>query len=227
MSTTTTRPPVPTPLEVHRAIHLDFEGTQTDAPSLLGMACEGEWRGVVLEPALHPLAGLGPWAADLCVGDLPTVLAALRQRAETENRRLFAWSTRELDAITEALTDPAEITWWHDHLENAIPVARRWARRHDVALPRVRLPKGHRQTRNHLGRYLAAIGYDVPGGAGPGYTAARIRSLRDQLTRRRPDELTTTAKGKWTKLCNHNRHDCLGMAAVLNRVASDTATNGR
>ena len=103
MSTTTTRHPVPTPLEVHRAMHLDFEGTQTDAPSLLGVACEGEWRGVVLEPALHPLAGLGPWAADLGVGDLPTVLAALRQRAETENRRLFAWSTRELDAITVAL----------------------------------------------------------------------------------------------------------------------------
>ncbi|MCD9625300.1 hypothetical protein [Rhabdothermincola salaria] len=220
--------PEPTPVEVFRAIHLDFEGTATEEPSLLGIACEGEWHAVVLEPALRTLAGCGVLGQHVSAADLPKVLAAVRRRAETEDRRLFAWSTRELDAITAALEDPDEIAWWTEHLENAIPFARRWARRHGVELPRVRLPRGHRHTRNHLGRYLAAVGYDVPGGAGPGHTAARIRTLRDQLARRGDwSGLTATAKGKWTKLCAHNRSDCLGMAAVLGQVATDLEGEGR
>ncbi|WP_373071061.1 hypothetical protein [Gemmatimonas sp.] len=223
-TTDTTRQTIPTPREARRAIYLDFEGTEVDPPSLLGAACDSDWHAVVIERALHPLAGHGADRLAVSTGGLSVSLRELRHRAERENRRLFAWSSHELDVISSVVTTDADRQWWAEHLENALPPARRWAHSHQVVLPRVQLPKGHRRTRNHLGRYLAAIGYAVPSGAGPGYTASRIRTLRGQLARRKSYKaLTPVAKAKWTKLCAHNRHDCLGLASLVQRLADDAA----
>lgn len=67
-----------------------------------------------------------------------------------------------------------------------------------------------------LGIYLSLVGYQVPGHIGMQQTAQRVRHVRGQLLRRGSyTSLSAVAKAKWTKVLQHNRHDCEGMARVV------------
>lgn len=211
--------------DARRAIYLDFEGTVVDPASFLGVAIEGEWHVYVLEEMLWETCGDGNRQEVCEPATLHDALWLIRSIAETESRLVIAYSSRELDEIRNHLTEGSEeMAWWESNLINAAPIARRWARRHAVTLPRPRRRKGLRTTRWPLAGFMAAVGHEVPLHLGPGNSASRIREVRRQIAVRGSfDALTPVAKAKWTKALDHNRHDCLGLAAVMQTVAADVA----
>lgn len=206
-----------------RAICIDFEGRRHDPPSLLGVACEGEWSATIIEPALWPMAARGSRHGVVTTGDTLSVVRAVQQRAIDEDRLVMAWSIREIEAITAVVTDD-EMAWWWRNLVNALQLARRWKVRNELHVTIESITVGKRVNRNPLASYMKAIGYEVPPMHGVGNTARRILFVREALERRGDAEsLTPTAKAKWTNLLEHNRHDCLGLAAVMEQVARDRA----
>lgn len=206
-----------------RAICIDFEGTAVDPPAVLGVACEGTWSASVVEPQLWPMAARGNRHGRVTADQAVDVLRSLRQRAIDEDRRILAWTMREIAAIRRLLPDD-EILWWEQNLVNAMHIARRWKNRNRLRVTVEPVMDGRRVNRNALSSYMAAIGYEVPPMHGAGNTARRIRSVQRPLeSHGSVDRLTSTQKAKWTNLLEHNRHDCLGMAAVVETATRDGA----
>jgi hypothetical protein len=211
--------------QVERAVYIDFEGTAVEAPSLMGVLIDDEFVQYVFDPSLEQAAiAKAVERGGTCrFMAAPAVLCDLRRLVEKEDRLVFAWSTHERDAIVELVNDPAEQAFWAGTLQNAIPLAKAWKKRHH---PDVEFPAGPRgrSGRNALSRYLDLIGYQVPRIHGPGNSASRIRYVRAALARRgRFEALTTVQKNKWANLLKHNRHDCVGLRALLDHVARDAA----
>lgn len=213
-----------TATEATRALCIDFEGTATDPASFLGVFCEGDWEVSVLEEVMHlaivehPLGRLTP--------SRPVdTFRSLRARAREENRRIVAWSSRELDEIA-ACTDltAAEVEWWRLNLVNALPPAKAWAKRSGVAIPVIPGTRGGSENKWSLSGFRRATGYqEISALFEPGKTASRIRTVRDQLVKHGCHAaMTPVAKAKWTKVLTHNFHDCAGLAHVVRIVFANS-----
>lgn len=213
-----------TPDRAKRALYIDFEGTMTEPASFLGIACEGFWEAVIVEEALWPAAAHGVRSGSVRNAHLHDVLTELRERSEHEDRCVVAWSTRELDEISSALPEAsAEADWWRANLINALPIAKKWAKSRSIQIREIPSTHGERPNRHSLTGYMEAVGFDIPHNLGPGNSAQRIRHVRTQLaTRGSFESLTRTTKGKWSRGLQHNRYDCLGLAAVMEAVAGTT-----
>lgn len=207
--------------QAERALYIDFEGTMTKPSSFLGIACEGKWEVVVIEESLWPAAEHGARGGSVQTARIEDVLAQIRERAEREDRCVVAWSTRELDEIETSLPDASpDLLWWKSNLINALPIAKRWARRHSMEIRAIPSTHGGRENRYSLSGFMEAVGFDVPRNLGTGNSAQRIRHVRGQLEQRGSfAALTPTAKGKWSRGLQHNRYDCLGLAAVMEAVS--------
>jgi hypothetical protein len=157
----------------------------------------------VLLRELWPMTACGRGAT--C--SLEDALATVRDQAKP-HQRLFAWSIHELVTIRQFVQDEKLLCWYESHLENALPIARRWLRRSEpTAVP----------ASNTLAYYLRFVGYRVPPSLGPGNTGKRIRDVRQMLQRHQGQfaTLTPTAKGKWTRMLEHNRHDVEGLRFLM------------
>jgi hypothetical protein len=217
--------------EARRGIYIDFEGTMKDEASLLGvLVCDDAGREkyyqAVFEKALWPAVrqakpgqrhGYNPQRAEF-----PDTLYEVQRRAKEEDRRVFAYSNRELDEIRQRLPLRMNVEWWEGHLINVLPYARRWKRRHH---PDVEFPPGPpgRSARHTLANYQKLIGYDVPQTLGSGHSAKRLREVREMLNRRdgKFSQLTNTKKAFWTKALRHNWHDCRGTRCLMIRCIQD------
>ena len=215
--------------EAERAIYIDFEGTAVDPPSLLGVLSydgdEVEFVQYVMEEELWPAAeAKSPDHGGHCRPATWADLAEVRRQAETENRRVFAWSTHEATALVEHIPDEDDREWFDANVENAIPFARAWRRANHPDVVFTTDPANPYTGRNRLHRYFKLIGYRVPKAFGPGNAAQRIRYVREMLNRRGGDysALTGTAKGKWTRGLKHNRYDCDGLRALIVECAADS-----
>ena len=208
--------------EAKRAIFIDFEGTAVDPATFLGAWCEGEWTVTLLERAFDSLVETGQPKGTLRTSEPLDAFQSLRSRAELEQRRIVAWSSRELNEITGTHgMDASEIEWWSEHLLNALPPAKKWAKRNGITVPEIKAPRGGRANRWSLSGFRKATDYgEVAKLFEPGSTASRIRSVRHQL-QTRPDyrDLTPVAKRKWTNVLTHNFHDCAGLAHVVQTIA--------
>lgn len=209
------------PDRARRALYIDFEGTMTEPASFLGIACEGVWEAVIVEQALWSAATHGVRCGSVRFGQIHDVLTELRQKSEVEHRSVVAWSTRELEEIQAVLPQTgSEAKWWQTNLINALPIAKRWARLHSIQIREIPSSHGGRPNRHSLAGFMEAVGFEVPSTFGPGNSAQRIRHVRNQLAKRGSFEsLTRTSKGKWSRGLQHNRYDCLGLAAVMEAVA--------
>ena len=224
-------PPV-TVEEARRGIYIDFEGTMKDSASFLGVLAVNdsgatEFDQPVFEKDLWPVVrghkpkkktGYKPRVADFF-----DTFVALRERAESESRKVFAYSEHEVNEISERILLKREVQWWQENLLNARPYAKAWKRGHypDVEFKKAKnKPMGGKYT---LDQFFKLIGYEVPAPLGAGNSAQRIRYVRDMLIRHDGNyrKLTSTAKGKWTKACLHNWHDCEGMRELMIRCALD------
>jgi len=208
--------------EATRAIFIDFEGTATDRATFLGAWCEGEWTVAILERAFDPLVDKGHPKGVIYASEPLEAFRALHRRAQREDRPIVAWSTRELSEIvsTDGIS-AGEVKWWSESLVNALPPAKRWAKRTGTTVPEIKATRGGRANRWSLSGFRMATEYgEVARLFEPGSTASRIRSVRGQLqTRSNYSDLTAVAKRKWTNVLTHNFHDCAGLAHVVRTVA--------
>lgn len=191
-------------MEAFRAIYIDFEGLKEEPPSLIGIATEYHFRQVVLSPTLKGAAD----AKGLRFGAIDAVAGELVQQSEDEDRRIVGYSQFERQGLEEH-----GLVELGTRYRDARMIGRRWINRlHPGAVSEWRLVD-----------LLRFIGYDVPRHLGKGNAAKRIRDVSGGLAVKQGDysRLTGTQKGKWTKLLEYNRIDCLGMRDVVLRAASE------
>lgn len=150
---------------------------------------------------------------------LEKCIVSLLATARAERRLVAAWSTHELNVIHRwGALQPNDEEFLSAAYRNCIPVAKSWkARCH----PDLVFDRDVRGERNRLYRYLDLVGYEIPKNLGREQTGHRLSDVISQLERKglRFDDLTPVAKGKWRNLLNHNRHDCQGLKALMERVA--------
>jgi len=219
--------PTRTPISVtdaEHAMYLDFEGLMGEVPCLLGIRYGhgGPTVQFILDPQLAAMESYSSPSITWLVRAADPVELFRRLRADVlrDGLRVFAWSSRESRAMAELLApDPDLAEFWTDYVENAIPHARAWKRRHHAD---VDFPKDGRGGRHRLECYEGLLGIHRAPVHGGGLTTKRIRGVRSALARHGSSELmTVTQKGYWTKLLVHNELDCAGLAAVMERVAED------
>ena len=214
--------------EAQRAIYIDFEGTAVDPPSLLGVVSydgnQPKFVQYVIEEELWPAAeAKSPDHGGCCLQATWADLAKVRRQAETEDRRVFAWSTHEATALEGHVPDEDDRDWFAANVENARLNAKAWKKANHPDVVFKKDPKNPYVGKNRLNRYFRLIDYPVPQAFGPGNTAQRIRKVREMLNNRGGDysALTGTKKGQWTKVLKHNWYDCDGLRALMLVCAAD------
>ena len=208
--------------EAANAIFVDFEGTKTEEPSLLGWYVRGSWTATVLESALKPLVPQGHPRGSVQFRSMAVILGELQEMSINESRMIVCWSERERTAIYENQTLDLELrAWWKDNLVNILKPAKRWARENGVKVPAIVNSYG-KETSASLTGFRRATGYEaVARNLEHGNTSKRIRAVRRQIELRGSFEaLTPTVKGHWTKVLSHNFHDCAGLAHVCDTIFS-------
>jgi len=208
-----------------RAIYIDFEGTETDPPTLLGVLTpDDEFRQYVFEEDVYPAAlarGHGKRAGYYCVlADAGDLLSWLVELVEERDFLLVAWSRRELDAIRDYAISPQVKAIAERRYCDAKALAKSW---HQRIRPDLEWKKHPERGKYYLDMMARIHGYPIPRPLGPGNTAKRIRDVREQLRRKGGDftRLTPVAKAKWTKMLHHNYHDCFGMRHVVRSCLAD------
>jgi len=214
--------------EADRAIYIDFEGTAVDPPSLLGVlwydGAQRHFVQYVMEEELWPAADAkSPDHGGNCRPATWADLAEVRRQAETENRRIFAWSTHEATALKEHIPDEDDKKWFASNVENARLNAKAWkkANHSDVVFKKIPYSGRHQ-----LHKYFELIDYTVSKAFGAGNSAQRIRKVREMLKNKGGDysALTGTKKGQWDRALKHNWHDCDGLRVLILVCAGDPET---
>ena len=195
--------------EYESGIFIDFEKTEKDPPAILGVyyPTANFFCQYVLTSDLRSAADA---KQDRCqFSPLREVVHYLLELANDPLVRIVAWSSHELDVIRRYSNLPEEdwnrlVSQYRDGRATGKKWKRTWKRSHQF--------KG-----NALKDYFSAAGYKVPRIYGSRQAAQRIRHVQNQLLRRGGDyaALTTTAKGKWTKLLNYNKDDCYGLKGIM------------
>jgi hypothetical protein len=203
-------------------IFMDFEGNKDKPPTFLGVlerSVNGEtFNQYILEDAFAVLAP-SEKHPQLLVDSLSNILKDLDTR-HGMNAIVYAWSSHEQTVIDELLSDADLSSQWTDRIIDAKKLAKRWAK---VTFPSHQFEKTERRGRHTLDQYLELIKYKVPTVHGAGKTGKRLRSLRETLIKGQPFESWPTSKKKyWTNLLAHNKHDCYGMMAIIDRISADS-----
>ena len=209
--------------QVERAIWIDFEGTTTEAPSMLGVLWmpSGEssprLTQYVFDEGLR-LAVEGTaaqFAHEIVMADRMTTLRDLLAQSDETHRHLASWSLHDYNEIVEKL-GPIAVRF-----RNAKVTAKRWrAGRTQLSpdLPVVEFP--HQE----LQRYLEFIGYHVPLEV-QGDAATNIRNVRERSAGKSSwEDVSDGGKEAWRRLIEHNIHDLLGMHRVC-RIATGFETD--
>ena len=202
-------------------IFIDFEGNKDKTPTFLGVlertADHEIFHQYILEDAFAVLAPSNQHH-QLRVASLEAILEDIDVRYG-QNSVIYAWSYREQAAIDELLEGSELSRQWINRITDAKKMAKRWVR---AAFPNHEFRKTEFRGSHTLDQYLELIGYKVPTVHGAGKTGTRLRSLRKTLTNGQPFETWPPSKKKyWTNLLAHNRHDCYGMMAIVDRVLTD------
>jgi len=206
--------------QIERAIYIDFEATPEHRPSVLGVLYRKECGGnntfiqYVLEKHLYP-------AKDECrVATINEAVEEVFSIARTENRVIFAWSSKEEQDI-QNFCDPLISAKTQLFLINAIPIAKAW---HKIHYPGIRIPKTPFRGRNTQEYYMNLIGFRVPRIYGPGNASQSIKAMRKALTLRKGnyDSIDPSVKSDWKCMLKHNKYDCRGMKKILEKIKKDT-----
>lgn len=208
-----TQAPISLP-QLRRAIFLDFEGFKSGPPLMASVRVDGVTETVVF-PDQSPELAIAAEASGLRLEPLFQFLHRVSEYATAEERRIVAYSLRELKVFEEGQINVSEVrSAWFDLL----PPARDWrAREHPEIDAKVKRRLSRRRARrlwrdssdNSLLAMSSLAGIERPAGYGPRRTTRRLRAVAEQIAFRGSfDQLTATAKRKWTNLIRHNRWDC-------------------
>lgn len=199
------------------AVYIDFEGRKDQHPVLLGVLICGESSKHFMQHIIDErFDSLAPHRTSTCssslVGALETIPADLP---------VYAWSKHESAVLTSLAGGSALILQMASRIRDAIEVAKPWAR---TQAPEWSPVSTRFRGRHTLDQYMKRVGYQVPAIHGPMNTGKRLAETAVLLDRGKPYEAwTATQKSKWTNVLEHNRHDCYGMQAVLERIWSEAS----
>lgn len=223
------------PAEAERAIYIDFEGTKTDPPSLLGSLFSPGRSKVdpdrlvyqldILEPALaatqNAVVNNGNAELRSRVRSMASTIGELVGRAEKQNRWLVSWSQRELTAVRNARLPDDLVHRFEASWANAIPMAEAWK---EEAFPAVSFPWSANGGANKLSRYLDLVGYEVAELGSEIKPADAVLKLRKGLAFRGSfGALLPSQQKQWLGLVMHNFDDCAGMRRVVEAAVEHLA----
>ena len=189
-----------TSIEADNAIYIDFEGFEDKEPSIIGTLIGETFEQVVFDETLRLAAEIN----NLRFIPIEVYLTTLRDKAVAEGRRIVAYSSHEKTMFQQHANLDISAQYADARL-----IAKVLRRKLEPDAPR---PKA-------LKEYFELIGYKRPTYLGERRTTSRIRAVADMLGKRKSfQSLTPVVKAKWTKLLQHNKHDVVGMRALI-RVA--------
>jgi hypothetical protein len=217
--------------KIYRPIYFDVEmRTEDEYPALVGVLVDEEFTITCLEEGLRPAAE----HAGLEVVNPHEFFTALLLKAEEENRALVAYTLHEFEILEKMFDENSGenkdlLDILNRRYVNAN--ARKWFRKHyresyDMIEARERA-KGRRskyRKKNggirmglNLLLQIPEVAYPGADEAGRGSPANALRDVRDHLARKGPhiDSLTSTVKGKWTRMLTYLEHDVRGMAHLV------------
>ena len=194
--------------QAERGIYLDFEGFKGKPPAIAGICVENDFHQIVLDSTLRSAAE----AKNLNCESFCEFVRCLMEECERDNRFIIAFSSHEMSVIQRDCGIDVSRRY-----KNGLRIAKRWKWHY------------HRDIRldhNSLDQFLELPGvdYEVPKHLGKGNATSRLKAVVAGLARSDDyAKLTPTQKGKWTKLLDYNRHDVLGLRALILRAAKDTS----
>jgi hypothetical protein len=222
----------PSRAAVKQGIYIDFEGTQTDPPVMLGIfwvTPDGEehFEQLIFNPILDSAAqAKGKESGDgacIVVGSLEAAFTRALELSEELGVPIVEWSFREEQVLDASRLSETMIRRIKSRILNGLPVARRWARR---TQERSALKPDRRGKRYTLSNFAKLTGYDVPSLYGAGNSASRVREVLRQIERRGDYRLITgVAKRKWHSFLKHNEHDLRATRHVMLHIVRPAQGN--
>ena len=204
----------PQPLTFREAldgIYIDFEGPLNDPPALLGCLIDGCLERIILDEGLRLAADYSHFR----LSSLDKEFNRILDMAISEDRKIFAFSHTERTIFRKFSGLLDRLSEFEPVYVDILPISRKWTR--DF------FPE-EKDLRHSLKDLSALIGFPYPPSIGKQKAAKRIRDVRNMLAGRSSyDDLTPTAKGKWTKLLKYNRLDCENLYLLTKRIAIDYA----
>ena len=221
--------------EIENGIYIDFEGTVTDPPVMLGLMYKKNgsdyFEQLIFDPVLKSASEAKAKDGSqeqhcLYLESLEEACEKIMTLSTSEKRKIFAWSIREQEVfkdskLTEKRKQELEIV-------NALKISRQWAKRnYDIS----KIPVNARGQKYTLDNFVKIFDFHIPKAYGPGNSASRLRYVQSQLQKRGTyEKLTAVAKGKWTKFLKHNEYDLVMTKKVLQAVSNqrpNTSTTKR
>lgn len=226
-----------TPEQAKRGIYLHFEGRGRSSddprplPHLLGALVGGKFHQFVFHPRYGPLVRgakvrLRRERGNFEMSTLDEALSLLLERAEDQDRRLFAYSMDEQEVFNRhaspevaararaVLSDPES----HRLVNAKVEVVRPW---------RLRIHGGRRTDPETLEEYLKLIKFKWPRGV-EAKPAKALRRLDDVVGRtQRWKKIAESDRQTWLALLDHNHYDCAGLRRLTRKAAKGLARRGR
>ncbi len=225
-----------TPEQAKRGIYLDFEGLGRSPghprphPHLLGALVGGKFHQFVFHPRYGPLVRgakvrLRRERGNFEMSTLDEALSLLLERAEDQDRRLFAYSIHEQEIINRhaspevaararvVLSDPES----HRLVNAKVEVVKPW---------RLRIHGGRRTDPETLKEYLKLIKFKWPRDV-EGKPAKALARLDDVVGRtQRWKKIAEPDRQTWLSLLDYNHYDCAGLRRLTRKAAKGLAMLG-
>jgi len=210
------------PEEVSRAVFIDFEAQKEGPQVLLGVLTpDNDFTQYVVDPSFDSAAeaklkGSCPkcWCLSASLSD---AIGEATQAAHKSGGPIVGFTRHELEVVVDSVSERAST--WKERYRDGQKTAKRWARRFR---PDYEFVSTRGSGKYSLDQFLKLAGYEVPRIHGQGNTGNRISYVRKQLERHGSyEQITPTAKKKWSNLLMHNYHDVHGLRELVQIATKD------
>ena len=191
-------------------IYIDFEGFIGKPPSIVGELKNNNFKVYVFSETLQGIPDHKCEKCEISIVhmDLRTYLDNLIYECEANNKKIVAFSIRELDVFKECYINEIEKYYINAHKE-----IKKWFKENKLQRPRP-------FSLDNLMSYWEYPTREF----GNRQTTQRIRSTEQQLVVKRNDftKITNTVKIKWSKVLHYNRQDVEGLQFVFKKFLNNT-----
>ena len=187
--------------EAERAIYIDFEGFEKEAPALLGVLIDGSFEQIILDEKFR---GAATYKNPMRFVPGKQLISELLDRSIKEKRRIVAFSAHEKEQC---------MRWYQIDISNQYVNAKTVARALSKNIEGGTKPKTLKQ-------YEQLTGFERKKDTGVRLNTKCLREALVDLDRY--GELRTKGrKTGWTKLREHNRQDVEAMKHIVMATFND------
>jgi hypothetical protein len=190
-------------------IYIDFEGFIGKPQSIVGELKNNNFKVYVFSETLQGIPDHKCEKCEISIVhmDLRTYLDNLIHECKANNKKIVAYSTRELDVFKECNVNEIEKYYINAHKE-----IKKWFSKNSIAKPKPfslenLLSQWEFPTNNY----------------GERKTTRRIRNVESGLKTHQNDfsNITTYAKSQWTKVLHYNRQDVEGLEFIYRQFLNN------